>query len=193
MMRETLRELNIHHVKTSFYNPKGNAKIERFHRTLHDILSKLMEDNLNTWDLYLNQALAAIRFNVNESSKQSPFFALYNRDCVLPLDNLLKPRRKYEGEEFHKIILQNQHKAFLQTYKILKHSKRKQKDYADKNTKLVDFQIGDPVYHKNHLKMIFYILRIAKLQISHIDTPALLICMISFCKFQLIQIKKLQK
>ena len=28
-----------------------------------------MKDNVQTWDLYLNQALAAIRFNVSESCK----------------------------------------------------------------------------------------------------------------------------
>ena len=40
VMKETLRTLNIHHVTTSFYKPQSNAKVERFHRTLHDILAK---------------------------------------------------------------------------------------------------------------------------------------------------------
>ena len=41
VMQEVCEELNIKHIKTSFYHPQGNAKLERFHRTLHDILSKL--------------------------------------------------------------------------------------------------------------------------------------------------------
>ena len=113
IVRETLESLNIHHVTTSFYHPKGNAKVEHFHRTLHDVLSNKIQDNASTWDLYLNQTLAAIRFNVSESSKFSPFFLLYNRDVVLPVDNLLKPRRKYQGEDIHKIALEQQHKAFM--------------------------------------------------------------------------------
>ena len=54
--------------------------------------------------------MAAIRFNVSESSKFSPLFLLYNRDVVLPGDNILQPRKKYVGEEYHQIALQEQHK-----------------------------------------------------------------------------------
>ena len=66
VVRETLEALNIHHVQTSFYHPQSNSRIERFHRTLHEDQSKKLKDNLSTWDLYLNQTSAAIRFNVSE-------------------------------------------------------------------------------------------------------------------------------
>ena len=39
-VKETLEALNIHHVKSSYYHPQRNAKVERFHRTLHYILAK---------------------------------------------------------------------------------------------------------------------------------------------------------
>ena len=68
---------------------------------------------MKTWDLHLNQALVAIRFNVSESSKYSPFYLLYNRDVVIPVDCLLKPHTQYHGVEEHKITLREQHKAFL--------------------------------------------------------------------------------
>ena len=152
VVRETLQALNIHHVTTSFYHPQGNAKVERFHRTLHDVLSKKLKDNFNTWDVYLNQTLAAIRFNVNESSKFSPFFLLFNRDVVLPLDNILKPCRKYLGEDTHQIALEQQHKSFLLVHKNLKQAKKRQAYYANKNAKDVKFAIGDPVYYRNHLR-----------------------------------------
>ena len=89
VIRETLKELNVDHVTTSFYQPEANAKVERFHRTLHDILAKKLDDNLATWDMYLNQALAALTFCVSESTGFSPFYLLYSRDLVLPLDNIL--------------------------------------------------------------------------------------------------------
>ncbi|CAC5412411.1 unnamed protein product [Mytilus coruscus] len=151
-MEEVCKELNIKHIKTSFYHPQGNAKIERFHRTLHDVLSKLIEDHSTTWDLYLNQALAAIRFNINESIELSPFYALYNRDPVLPLDNILQPRRKYNGEEYHKIALQQQqHKSFMLVHKTMKKSKQKQAKYANKHSKDIKFEVGNPVFfYKNH-------------------------------------------
>ena len=93
IVKETMEALNIDHVTTSFYHPQGNAKIEMFHRTLHDVLVKKINENASTWDLLLNQTLAAIRFNISESSKFSTHFLLYNRDVVLQIDNLLKPCR----------------------------------------------------------------------------------------------------
>ena len=74
VMKEVFSQLNIHHVTTSFYHPHRNAKVERFHRTLHDVLSKMLKDDCTIWDLYLNQAVTAIGFNHNDSTKFSPFF-----------------------------------------------------------------------------------------------------------------------
>lgn len=152
VVKETLETLNISHVTTSFYHPQSNAKVERFHRTLNDVLSKMVDGNTNSWDLFLNQALAAVRFNISESSKFSPYFLLYNRDVVLPIDNLLQPRRKYQGEETHKIALEHQHKTFMLVHRHLKQAKRRQTKYADKKSKSVEFSVGDPVYYKNYQK-----------------------------------------
>ena len=151
VMKEVFAQLNVHRVTTSFYHPQSNAKVERFHRTLHDVLSKLLKDDSAVWDLYLNQALAVIRFNHNDSSKFSPFFLTYNGDVVLPTDNILKPRRKYLGEEQHKIALQQQqHKLFTLVHNHMKRAKKRQAKYADRGSKPVDFQVGDPMYYKRH-------------------------------------------
>ena len=149
-VQETLDAMNIHHIKTSYYCPQANGRVERFHKTLHSVMMKKIQEDVQTWDLYLNQTLAAVRFHVNESSKFSPFFLLYNRDVVLPLDTILKPRKRYVGEDMHKIALQQQHKSFTLVHRHMKEAKRKQKEYADRNSKKENFQIGDPVYLKNH-------------------------------------------
>ena len=62
----------INHKATKSKTNTGTTALERlveqttggfkalFHRTLHDVLSKKLSENQQTWDLYLNQALAAI-------------------------------------------------------------------------------------------------------------------------------------
>ena len=75
------------------------------------IMKKILND-VQTWDLYLNKTLAAVRFHVNMSSKFSPFFLLSNRYVVLPLETILKPKKRYVGEDMHKIALQQQYKSF---------------------------------------------------------------------------------
>ena len=152
-MKTVCQQLGIRHIVTSFYRPQANSKVERFHRTLHDILSKKVKEDPRTWDFYLNQTLAAVRFNINDSSHQSPFFLLYNRDVILPLDNILKPRRKYHGTDHHEIALEQQHKNFVKVHRNLKRAQRKRNEYANRGTKEESFQIGDPVLYRNHRKL----------------------------------------
>lgn len=61
---------------TSPYHLQSNAKVEKFHKTLGDVLTKLARDDTKTWDLYLIQALAAVRFTINETSRFSPHYML---------------------------------------------------------------------------------------------------------------------
>ena len=146
---ETLKSMNIDHVKTTIYHPASNGMNERSHGTMNNILSKRVQENVQQWDVHLNMSLAAMRFCTSETSKHTPFFLLFNRDPILPIDNLLKPRRKYHGEDYHKIILEEQHKSFKKVCAQIQKSKRRQADYANKNTKDIKFEINDPVYYKN--------------------------------------------
>ena len=126
VMKHTLQEINISYATTSYYHPQGNSKIQQFHLTLDDVMSKKVSDSLHTWDIYLKQVLAAIRFNINESTKFSPFYLLFNCDPVLPIDNILKTRRRYLEEEPHKTGLKQQHRSFVMVHKHLKKAKRRQ-------------------------------------------------------------------
>ena len=51
VLRETLHSLNIQHITTSSYHPESNAKVERFHQFLGDVLSKLTGGKNRDWDL----------------------------------------------------------------------------------------------------------------------------------------------
>jgi hypothetical protein len=147
--KETMKELRIDHIRTSTYNPAGNGRNERCHRTLNQIISKLVHGNPMDWDLVLNQALAGIRFNPSESTNQSPFFLLYGRDPILPVDTLLGKRLPYYGDEFHKQMLERNHKIFTQAYTTLRKTRARRDKHANKNAQKVEFKVNDPVYYKN--------------------------------------------
>ena len=151
VMDETLKELNIKRITTSFYHPQSNGVVERLHKSLNSILAKYLDDHLCQWDAYLNQALAAIRFSISDSSKFSPFALLFNRDPNLPLDNVLRPRRKYLGEEHHLLALERAHEIFTRVHKNLRKAKKRQAKYANKNVKEnQELKVGDPVFLKQN-------------------------------------------
>ena len=150
--KEVMDELNIKHITTSFYNPAANGAVEARNKPLTNIIAKKVQENPQTWDLYLNQALAAIRFAVNESTKFSPYYLNFGRDPCLPLSKVLTPRRKYLGDEPHKMCLQEQHKAFKAVQRNLKKSRARQKKYADQKAEEEQLDVGDAVYLKNNAK-----------------------------------------
>ena len=150
IMKTTLESLNVHHITTSFYHPQSNGKVERMHRTMHNILAKKVGSNAQSWDLYINQMLAAIRFHVSESTNFSPFYLLYNREVILPLDNILRPRRLYYGDEHHDIALQEMHRSFTLVRSNLKKARKQAMDRSRSKTKDVEFEVGDLVFYKNH-------------------------------------------
>ena len=71
IMKKTLEDLSVHDV-TTFYHPQSNGKVERLHRTMHDVLSKKIGHNEQSWDVYINQMLAAVRFHISKTTKFSP-------------------------------------------------------------------------------------------------------------------------
>ena len=112
------------------------------------MLAKLARENTGNWNLYLTQALAAVRFTINETSRFSPYFLLFGRDVALPVDNLLKPRRRYMGEDHHQLLLEQQHKIFVQARRRIKRAQKRKNDRINAERKVVEFKVGDPVYYK---------------------------------------------
>ena len=115
------------------------------------MLANLAEHNRGNWDLFLTQALADVRFSINETTKFSPYYLVYGRDVVLPINNLLRLRMKYLGEDHHRIILEQQHKIFTRVRRIRRAQKRRN-DRINKNIEEVSFKICDLVYYKIQLR-----------------------------------------
>ena len=58
------------------------------------------------WDVLIPLACAAYNFIPNEHSKESPFFLMFGRDPVLPLNTLLGPKMRYLGNNINILLLE---------------------------------------------------------------------------------------
>ena len=58
------------------------------------------------WDDVVPLACAADNFMPNEHSKESPFFLMFGREALLPLNTLFKPSVRYLGNDENLLSLE---------------------------------------------------------------------------------------
>ena len=87
-----VKQLGVKHkIYSPPYRPQSNGRIESSHYFLKDCISKHITPQIE-WDDVVPLACAAYNFLPNEHSKESPFFLMFGRDAILPLNKLLQPQ-----------------------------------------------------------------------------------------------------
>ena len=90
LVLEVCSMLGIKKLNTSAYHPQSDGLVERFNRTLTDMLTNCAKNGAD-WDTRLPYVLFAYRATVRASTVESPFLLLYGRDPRLPTELLLSP------------------------------------------------------------------------------------------------------
>lgn len=71
---------------SSAYHPQSNGTVERMHRDMAASIAKLVRGKENAWITWLHAALLADRVTVKSHLGHSPFFLVYGREALLPVD-----------------------------------------------------------------------------------------------------------
>ena len=102
------------------------------------------------WDVLVHLACAAYNFIPNEHSKESPFFLMFVRDPVLPLNTLLGPKMRYLGNDINVLSLEAMKNMFeiAATNLIIAWERENPKDDPLPNK----LQPGDTVLVQNHTR-----------------------------------------
>ena len=99
-------------------------------------------------------ACAAYNFIPNEHSKESPFFLMFGRDPVLPLNTLLEPKIRYLGNDINVLSLDVMRNMFEIAATNLKLAQERG-DPQDQPL-LNKLQPGDTVLVQNHIRGPFH-------------------------------------
>ena len=106
LFEDIAKQLGVRYKKyTPPYMPSSNGHIKGFHNFLKACISKHVSAQLE-WTDVLPLTCAAYNFLPNEHSHESPFFIMFGRDPVLPLNLLLSPRLRYLGNDLNLLSLQ---------------------------------------------------------------------------------------
>ncbi|KAA0040646.1 DNA/RNA polymerases superfamily protein [Cucumis melo var. makuwa] len=128
---------------TSFH-PQTNGQSERTIQTLEDMLRACVLQLKGSWDTHLPLMEFAYNNNYQSSIGMAPYEALYGRPCRTPVCWNEVGERKLVGPELVQITTNN--------IKLIRENLRKaqdrQKSYADKRQRNLEFQVGDQVFLK---------------------------------------------
>ena len=106
LINEVCEQLGVKHkIYSPPYRPQSNGRIESFHYFLKACISKHIMPQIE-WDDVVPLACTAYNFLPNEHSKESPFFLMFGRDAILPLNKLLQPQVQYLGNDENILSMQ---------------------------------------------------------------------------------------
>ena len=89
--KEIVKKLGIKQNFTTSWSPSSNGQIERYNKTITEILRCLTFKQPASWDLSLSLACMAYNHSFNQSISESPYYIMFLRDPILPYSELLKP------------------------------------------------------------------------------------------------------
>ena len=86
LWQEMCQLLGISRLRTTAYCPSTNGKIERWHRSLHTMMAKVVDVKQKKWVEFLPFVTAAYNSTAHDSTSFSPNFLLFGRELIAAVD-----------------------------------------------------------------------------------------------------------
>ena len=138
--------------RTTPYHPQTNGTVERMNSTLLKMLRVLPEADKTKWHLSVNQVLFAYNATKHDSTGFSPYYLLFGREAILPLDLLIGMKTTTEPMQYSQFASEWK-RRMTEAYKIAKGKADIRKQYDEKrwrNRMIVsEVKPGDKVLVKN--------------------------------------------
>ena len=86
LFQDICKLLGIHKTRTCPYRPNSDGLVERFNRSVQDMLAKLVNSDRTNWDDLLPYVMCAYRATPHESTGVTPNRMMLGRESDLPVD-----------------------------------------------------------------------------------------------------------
>ncbi|GJS05793.1 putative reverse transcriptase domain-containing protein [Tanacetum coccineum] len=121
------------------YHPQTDGQSERTIQTLEDMLRACVIDFGKGWDRHLPLVEFSYNNSYHTSIKAAPFEALYGRKCRSPICWAEVGDAQLTGPE----IVHETTEKIIQIKKRIQAARDRQKSYADRRRKPLEFEVGD--------------------------------------------------
>ncbi|GJY33474.1 putative reverse transcriptase domain-containing protein [Tanacetum coccineum] len=126
------------------YHPQTDGQSERTIQTLEDMLRACVIDFGSSWDRHLPLVEFSYNNSYHASIKAAPYEALYGQKCRSPVCWSEVGDSQLTGPE----LIRDTTEKIVQIKNRLLTARSRQKSYADRRTKPLEFEVGDMVLLK---------------------------------------------
>ena len=109
VFQQTCLLFDIDKTRSTAYHPQSNGLVERFNRTLLNMLTNFVSSDQRDWDQKLPFLMLAYRSSEHESTGYSPNQMMLGRETELPVDLLYGPPPENRQDECQYITDMKEH------------------------------------------------------------------------------------
>ncbi|VDI09313.1 Hypothetical predicted protein [Mytilus galloprovincialis] len=143
--------LEISKTRTTAYHPASNGQVERYNRTVLQIIRCFLNKKQCEWDVHLQQLVGAIRATENRQTGFTPNVMMLGREVFHPIDLMLGTSRDTAKDppEYIKQLKETLYEVHELARVNLQRAKKRQKKDYDLKTNQQKYDIGDIVLKIN--------------------------------------------
>ena len=164
LISEVCKALHIKKTRTTPYHPQCDGLVERFNRTLLNMLATHCTDHPWDWEQHIRKVCMAYNTSVNATTGYTPFYLMFGRQARLPVDVMYgnTPTDSQSPSEYA-VNLKKQLTAAYETVRnTCKSQHERQKELYDRKIPGDPYMAGDwvwvlnPKVPKNSTRKLFH-------------------------------------
>ena len=127
---------------------QSDGLVERFNKTLLEMLSMTVLERERDWDLFLPSLLFAYRTSAHETTATTPFQPMFGRDPRLPEDLLYNiPTPEYQSvDEYSTALIERLQQSYQWVQKYASRKQQRQKVVYDLKCRGTSCKVNDLVF-----------------------------------------------
>ena len=152
LIKQICEVYGIEKTRTTAYYPQGDGQVERYNKTMMNLIYALVEKH-SEWDEILKFAVSAYNGTVNEVTSFTPNYLWFGRELRFTVGSIVPDPNEDKAKNYIEYVKKLKHQLQI-AYDLTRQSLRKRaiqcKKYYDRNMKLITYKAGSRVMIKDY-------------------------------------------